>query len=242
MLSVVAFFVFSRYRLPAVPGLLLLAAIPVARAAEAFRAGERRKSGAMWAGVAILWLAPHVPGYAPRADLVEFNLGRLAEERGDLRRRCRALRAHARRRSGEPLGDAQPRQPRRPRRRLRGSRESRFERAVALAPDSDDAHANLGGALLALGDLAGRGARARSAPSSSTPRTASRGTIWRFSGGSARGAQPRSTRGATRASPHRGCRAFPSRPSTPRPAGRRPARSRWSRSAPAVAPPEDTDG
>ena len=30
---------------------------------------------------------------------------------------------------------------------------SRFVRAVELAPDSDDAHANLGGALLALGDL-----------------------------------------------------------------------------------------
>ena len=30
-----------------------------------------------------------------------------------------------------------------------------FERAVALAPDSDDAHADLGGALLALGDLPG---------------------------------------------------------------------------------------
>ena len=43
MLSVVAFFVFSRYRLPAVPGLLLLAAIPVARAAEAFGRGDKRQ-------------------------------------------------------------------------------------------------------------------------------------------------------------------------------------------------------
>ena len=30
---------------------------------------------------------------------------------------------------------------------------ARFARAVELAPDSDDAHANLGAALLALGDL-----------------------------------------------------------------------------------------
>jgi tetratricopeptide (TPR) repeat protein len=154
MLSVVAFFVFSRYRLPAVPGLLLLAAIPVARAAEAFANGERRKSAAMWAGVAILWLAPHVPGYAPRTDLVEFNLGRLAEERGD---RAAAAAHYERTLAADPdnlsanlnLGNLAARAG------DYATARSRFERAVALAPDSDDAHANLGGALLALGDLAG---------------------------------------------------------------------------------------
>ena len=152
MLSVVAFFVFSRYRVPAVPGLLLLAAIPVARAAEAFSQGERRKSAALWAGVAILWLAPHVPGHSPRVDLVEFNLGRLAEERGD----SVAAAAHYERTLAFDadnlsaildLGNLAARA---------GDyaiARARFERAVALAPDSDDAHANLGGALLALGDL-----------------------------------------------------------------------------------------
>ena len=154
MLSVVAFFVFSRYRLPAVPGLLLLAAIPVARAAEAFGRGDKRRSGAMFAGVAILWLAPHVQGYAPRLDLVEFNLGRLAEERGDLQ----AAAAHYERTlAADPqnlsatlnLGNLAARA---------GDysiARARFSRAVELAPDSDDAHANLGGALLAVGDLAG---------------------------------------------------------------------------------------
>ena len=154
MLSVVAFFVFSRYRLPAVPGLLLLAAIPVARAAEAFAKETSGGAAAMFAGVAILWLAPHVPGYAPRLDLVEFNLGRLAEERGDFA----AAAAHYERtlaadpqnlsatlnlgnlaaRAGDYCDRARP-----------------LQRAVDLAPDSDDAHANLGGALLAAGDLAG---------------------------------------------------------------------------------------
>ncbi len=152
MLSVVAFFVFSRYRLPAVPGLLLLAAIPVARAVEAFSKGERRKSGVMWAGVAILWLAPHLPGYAPRLELVEFNLGRLAEERGDLP----AAAAHyANTLAADPqnlsatlnLGNLAARAG------DYATARVRFERAVALAPDSDDAHANLGGALLAAGDL-----------------------------------------------------------------------------------------
>lgn len=152
MVSVVAFFVFSRYRLPAVPGLLLLAAIPLARAAQAFRAGEWRKSGAMWAGIAILWLAPHLPGHAPRPDLVEFNLGRLAEERGD---RVAAAAHYQRTLAADPnnlsatlnLGTLAARAG------DYSMARTRFERAVALASDSDDAHANLGGALLALGDL-----------------------------------------------------------------------------------------
>ena len=152
MLSVVAFFVFSRYRLPAVPGLLLLAAIPVARAAEAFSQGERRKSAALWAGVAILWLAPHVPGYSPRVDLVEFNLGRLAEERGDFGAAAvhyeRTLAVDADNLSATlNLGNLAARAG------DYATARSRFVRAVELAPDSDDAHANLGGALLALGDL-----------------------------------------------------------------------------------------
>lgn len=154
MLSVVAFFVFSRYRLPAVPGLLLLAAIPVARAAEAFSKGQRRRSGAMFAGIAFLWLAPHVPGYAPRTDLVEFNLGRLAEERGEL---AAAAGHYERALAADPgnlsatlnLGTLAARAG------DYATARSRFERAVALAPDSDDAHANLGGALLALGDPEG---------------------------------------------------------------------------------------
>ncbi len=115
----------------------------------------------MFAGVALLWLAPHVPGYAPRTDLVEFNLGRLAEERGDL---SGAAAHYERTLAADPanfsatldLGNLAARAG------DYATARSRFERAVALAPDSDDAHANLGGALLALGDLAGRRARAHS--------------------------------------------------------------------------------
>ena len=136
------------------PGLLLLAAIPLVRASEAFGRGERRKSLAMWSGVAILWLVPHVPGYTSRVDLVEFNLGRLAEERGD---RAEAAAHYERTLAADTnnlsatlnLGTLAARA---------GDyavARARFERAVFLAPDSDDAHANLGGALLALGDLLG---------------------------------------------------------------------------------------
>ncbi|MEO8275927.1 MAG: glycosyltransferase family 39 protein [Thermoanaerobaculia bacterium] len=153
MLSVVAFFVFSRYRLPAVPGLLFLAAVPISNAAEAFGKGDRRKGGAMFAAVAILWLLPHFSGYEPRQELVEFNLGRLAEERGD----PVAAEGHYRQTiAANPdnfsatlnLGNLAARA------RDYAAARAWFERAVALAPDSDDAHANLGGALLASGKLA----------------------------------------------------------------------------------------
>ncbi|MEO8198863.1 MAG: tetratricopeptide repeat protein, partial [Thermoanaerobaculia bacterium] len=147
-----AFFVFSRYRLPAVPGLLLLAAVPVARAAEVFSKGRKRQGAAMFAGIALLWLAPHVHGYAPRIDLVEFNLGRLAEERGD---RAAAEVHYEHTLTADPnnlsatlnLGTIAARAG------DYAAARVRFELAVALAPDSDDAHANLGGELLALDDL-----------------------------------------------------------------------------------------
>jgi tetratricopeptide (TPR) repeat protein len=154
MLSVVAFFVFSRYRLPAVPGLLLLAAAPLSIAGEAFGRGDRRRSGAMFAGVALLWLLPHLAGYSPRVELVEFNLGRLAEEQGDL---SAAAHHYQQTLAVNPdnfsatlnLGNLAARAG------DYAAARAHFERAVELAPESDDAHANLGGALLALGDLAG---------------------------------------------------------------------------------------
>ena len=151
MFSVVVFFLFARYRLPAVPGLLLLAAIPIERAFAAF---DRERAKALWmtAGVCLLWGLPHLAGHAPRTELVEFNLGRLAEERGD----AAAAKSHYLRtleaaptnlsallnlgtlaaRAGDYV-----------------AARARFEAAVEVAPDSDDAHANLGAACLALGEL-----------------------------------------------------------------------------------------
>jgi hypothetical protein len=79
--STVAFFVFSRYRLPLVPAILPLAALPLAAGWDAWR--TRRRGWAFAAlGIAAAFSLSSVP-YAPRMDLVEYNLGRLAEERGD---------------------------------------------------------------------------------------------------------------------------------------------------------------
>ena len=154
MVTTVAFFLFSRYRLPAVPGLLLLAAVPVVRTGALWRAGRRGTALAASALVAAVWAAPHLAGYEPRVDLVEFNLGRLAEERGDGEAAAnhyeRALAADPRHLSATlNLGNLAARAGDYPR------ALKRFEAAVEIAPDSDDAQANLGGARLALGDFEG---------------------------------------------------------------------------------------
>lgn len=151
MLSTVVFFLFSRYRLPAVPALMVLAAVPIARISE------RPRPGPILAVVVAL-LIPHLIGFEPRLDLVHYNLGRIEDERGnpDAAREhykaafilnprdflaCLNLGNHAARR-----GDWET--------ALRF-----FLRAEELEPRSDDVQSNLGGVYLALGDL--QEARAR---------------------------------------------------------------------------------
>jgi tetratricopeptide (TPR) repeat protein len=154
LLATVAFFLFSRYRLPAVPGLLILAAVPLAELGRRFRDGRRGSALAGGLAVAAVWALPHAVARPARVDLVEFNLGRLAQEAGDLgaaeRHYRRALEAAPRfflaamnagtlaARRGD-LGAALP----------------LLELAAALEPASDDAAANLGAARLAAGDLDG---------------------------------------------------------------------------------------
>jgi tetratricopeptide (TPR) repeat protein len=151
MLSTAIFFLFSRYRLPVVPALLPLAAVPLVHLGEAWR--ERRRG--RWAGAALLTLAfllPEVPWFGPRMDLVHYNLGRLAEERGD------PAAAHEHYKSAfilDPrsflacmnLGNLAARQ----RDWLTALRF--YQRAEAIEPRSDDVASNLGGVWLALGDL-----------------------------------------------------------------------------------------
>ncbi len=141
MLTTIVFFLFSRYRLPAVPALMLLAAVPLARVN-----GKR-----ILAVVGVLVL-PHLAGFQPRLDLVHYNLGRIEDERGnpDAAREhykaafilnpqdflaCLNLGNHAAR-NGDWLTA------------LRF-----YSRAEALEPGSDDVQSNLGGVYLAMGQL-----------------------------------------------------------------------------------------
>jgi tetratricopeptide (TPR) repeat protein len=154
MVTTVAFFLFSRYRLPTVPALLLVAAVPLA----ALAAGIRQRDRAWWTGLCLVALALLVPAlvrHAPRLELVHDNLGKLAVERGDL---ASAEREYLAALAVDPrdfpatfeLGRLAARRRDWPR------AAACFARAVSLAPTSDDAHANLGGAYLAAGraDLA----------------------------------------------------------------------------------------
>ena len=141
MLTTIVFFLFSRYRLPAVPALMLLAAIPLAR---------MNRKGML--AVAVVLVLPHLAGFQPRLDLVHYNLGRIEDERGnpDAAREhykaafilnpkdflaCLNLGNHAARNRDWATA-------------LRF-----YQRAEELEPGSDDVQSNLGGVYLALGQL-----------------------------------------------------------------------------------------
>ncbi|MEA2562355.1 MAG: hypothetical protein QOH06_3859 [Acidobacteriota bacterium] len=141
MLTTIIFFLFSRYRLPAVPALMLLAAVPLARV---------NRKGIF--AVAAALILPHLAAFEPRLDLVHYNLGRIEDERGnpDAAREhykaafilnprdflaCLNLGNHAAR-SGD------------------WATALRFyQRAEELEPTSDDVQSNLGGVYLAMGQL-----------------------------------------------------------------------------------------
>jgi tetratricopeptide (TPR) repeat protein len=150
--ATVVFFLFARYRLPAVPALMLLAALPVARLGAAVRARRHRPAAALALLVLAALVLPRLAGYPPRFDLVYYNLARLDQEAGRLGEAERHYRAALRH---DPqnllaclnLGTIAAR-----RGDLASARQW-FERAVAIEPRSDDAWANLGSAWLAAGDL-----------------------------------------------------------------------------------------
>ena len=153
MLSTVVFFLFSRYRLPAVPALLVLGGVTLDRLAEAWRTGRRRRAAGLAAIVLAALLLPRALGFEPRMDLVEYNLGRLYEEQGQ----PAAARQHYQAAfvlnpkdflACLNLGNLAARQ---------GDWATAlrfYQRAAALEPRSDDAESNQGGVYLATGDLA----------------------------------------------------------------------------------------
>ena len=150
LVSTVVFFPYARFRLPLVPAILPLAAIPLASAWDAWR--ERRRGFSYGIlGIAGAFAVSLVP-YAPKMDLVHYNLGRLAEERGDET----GAREHY-----QAAYDADPRNflaclnlgNTAVRRGDWATALRLFREARALEAASDDVEANLGGALLATGAL-----------------------------------------------------------------------------------------
>jgi len=152
-LSTVVFFLFSRYRLPVVPALLLLAALPLAAIPELFRAGARGRALLLACICLAALAAPHFAGFRPRMDLVHYNLARIAAGQG----RPAAAAAHDRAALRLDPSAFLPHL-------TLGSQAARagdlaaalahFRRAAALEPRSPEAWSNLGGVYLARGDAA----------------------------------------------------------------------------------------
>lgn len=141
MLTTVVFFLFSRYRLPAVPALMLLAAVPLARV---------NRKGILAITAALI--LPHLAGFQPRLDLVHYNLGRIEDERGN----PEAAREHYKAAfilnpqdflACLNLGNHAARN------RDWATALRFYQRAEELEPGSDDVQSNLGGVYLALGQL-----------------------------------------------------------------------------------------
>lgn len=152
MVSTVAFFLFARYRLPVVPALLLLAALPLVEFGQALRRIERRRALLWGALVAAAWLAPRAVSFEPRWDLVHYNLGRLYDDAGETGQAAEHYREAVKMNPNDflsclNLGNQAARS-----RRFAEAKQW-FERALAIEPKFDDGWANLGGAELALGNL-----------------------------------------------------------------------------------------
>jgi tetratricopeptide (TPR) repeat protein len=152
MVSTVIFFLFSRYRLPAVPALLAVGGVALAEIPAVWQ--RRRRDGIVLVAVCLVaFLLPRLAGFEPRMDLVHYNLGRLHEEQGDLQEAQAEYQAAFALNPHDflaclNLGNLAARQ----RDWLTALRF--YQRAEALEPRSDDVQSNLGGAWLAAGDLA----------------------------------------------------------------------------------------
>lgn len=149
--STVVFFVFSRYRLGIAPALAMLAALPIHRLLV--RTSNRqlgRVDGLAAAVILCLLVVPHLLGYGPRLDLVHYNLGRLADERGDTTTAANHYRLALVANSEDflsvmNLGNHAARSGRYP------EAVKLYARAAQIAPASVDVLSNLGGAYLAVG-------------------------------------------------------------------------------------------
>jgi tetratricopeptide (TPR) repeat protein len=84
MSSTVIFFLFSRYRVPVVPALLLFASVPLVEFWQGLRTGLGFKRVLGGAGIVLALAAPHLAGFEYRKDLTHYNLAVVYDKLGRL--------------------------------------------------------------------------------------------------------------------------------------------------------------
>jgi tetratricopeptide (TPR) repeat protein len=150
--STVIFFIFSRYRIPIAPALMLWAAAPLVCLIEAWQTRQRR-AAALWTGLLItILIVPRFATPEPSWNLVNYNLGVIHLQAGEF---PEAEARFARVVEKDPknflatlnLGTLAAR------RRDDRAALAWLESARALNPESDDAEASLGTAHFAAGRL-----------------------------------------------------------------------------------------
>jgi len=150
MASTVVFFLFSRYRLPAVPGLILIGAMAVGFVFSSWDK-ERRQSVMVLGLVVLISTIPLFVKYRPKQDLVSYNLALVYEKMGET---ALAVQNYKKAYSVNPndflscinLGNL-------------AAKEQRWAEALdwyvkaeAIESQAEGVHANIGGAYVALGN------------------------------------------------------------------------------------------
>lgn len=152
MISTVIFFLFSRYRLPCVPALMLFSAIPVAALYEAWQVKNWKKGTTLTAFLIFALILPRLVGYSPRMDLVHYNLALIYENLDQTQKAGYHYREAI---SSNPndflscinLGNLAAQRNDWPQ-ALRW-----YQRALSIEPESEGVQLNLGNAYIALGVL-----------------------------------------------------------------------------------------
>ena len=152
MMSTVLFFLFSRYRLPVVPALLLLAALPLSGWLESFRKIELWKNVILVTVLLLVFAFPHFAGFKPRMDLVFYNLALIHEDRTEWDLAEKNYTQALKENPDEflpyvNLGNIAVRKNDWPK------ALEWFKKAAEIEPESEGVHSNLGGAYVALGQL-----------------------------------------------------------------------------------------
>lgn len=92
MSSTVLFFIFSRYRLPVVPGLMLFAGLPLVKACRWFQEKKFKHAGILSSLLIAALIVPFGTHFSPRMDLVHYNLALIHENQGRIQKAYRHYR------------------------------------------------------------------------------------------------------------------------------------------------------